>query len=133
MIRISKASSNNVCITLTEKTTVTDPTYLFSFKHPESGEIQNFIAFDRSLYTDRYNEFTIVETSTNPDNTQGEVTLQYEGYWNYIIYAQTSDSNLDPNNADEIVEKGKVYVIPTSQTYNAPNTSIYDTINTFNG
>lgn len=133
MISIVRASSNDVCLTLTEKTTISNPIYLFSFTNPQSGTNKTFIAYDRSLYIDRYNEFTIIEKASNPNNLQGEVTLTLEGYWNYEIYAQTSTTNLVVANATELVEKGKVYVIPATVTDTAPTTSIYDSIPTFNG
>ena len=133
MISIIRAVSNNVCLTLTEKTTVAVPIYLFSFTHPQSGTNKTFISADISIYKDRYNEFLITEKQVNPNNLLGEVFLKFEGYWNYEVYAQTSNSNLIVANATELVEKGKVYVVPAVVTDNAPTTSIYDTITTFNG
>ena len=133
MISIIKASSNNVCLTLTEKTTIANPIYLFSFTNPQSGDNKTFLSADISIYTDRYNEFVIIETSTNPDNLIGEVTLTLESYWNYEVYAQTSTTNLIVADAIELVEKGKVYVVPAVVTDTAPATSIYDIIPTFNG
>lgn len=133
MISIIKANTNNVCLTLTEKTTVNIPIYLFSFTNPQSGINKTFISADISSYKDRYNEFLIIEKSVNPNNLIGEVTLSLEGYWNYEIYAQTSTTNLIVANATQLVEKGKVYVVPSAIIDKAPATSIYDTITTFNG
>lgn len=127
MILINKASSNTVVLTLTEKVTLTAPYYfLFSFVSQTTGATVNFIAADSSLYTDRYNEFTIVET-TSPDLTDSECELNPKGFWNYKIYAQSSSSNLVVANANELVEEGIVKVnwsAPTVTTYNtAPDTN----------
>jgi VCBS repeat-containing protein len=74
-----------------------------------TNEVQNFLATDTSCATARFNLFTITEGTT--------VTLNDAGQWNYSIYAQTSAVNTDPDNADELVEVGRVKVIdPTAST-----------------
>lgn len=111
MILIDRDSSGFVCLSLTEKTTISNPTYLFSFESIEK-EFKNFIATDISAYTDRYNQFVITEVGTGgtEDLYNGEVILLPTGFWNYTIYAQDSTGNLTPVNADEIVERGIVQV-----------------------
>lgn len=124
LILINRDSSGYAVLTLTEKTTISNPTYLFSFESIEN-EFKNFIATDISSYTDRYNQFVITEVGTNgtEDLYNGEVILLPTGFWKYTIYAQDSTGNLLPANADEIVETGKVLVQDLSnpiQEYSEP-------------
>lgn len=125
MIQITQGATNTVVVTLTEKTTVSNPKYLFSFI-PPAGDTVNFLAADTSSYTARYNEFSIVEVGEGgtEDLLNGEVRLAENGFWEYRIYAQTSSSNLDPDSADELVEVGTVKVNGNSVTYSEANTSI---------
>lgn len=101
MLQINKAESKSWYLTLTEKTTIANPTYLFSLTHRLSNVQYNFILTDTSAYIERYNEFAITEGTT--------VTLD-AGEYQYEIYAQTSPSNLDPALANELVEQGIVKV-----------------------
>lgn len=86
---------------MTEKTTIANPTYLFSLTHRLTNVAYNFILADTSSYTTRYNKFDITEGTT--------VTLD-AGEYEYEIYAQTSPTNLDPTLANELVEEGIVKV-----------------------
>lgn len=116
MISIVKGQENQVLVTVTELTTISNPTYLFAFYREENQQgahYQSCIAEDLSEYPERYNDFTIRET-TNPVALNGEVELMAGVAWYYTIYAQTSTTNLDPANADEVVEQGKVFVTGTS-------------------
>ena len=86
---------------MTEKTTIANPTYLFSLTHRLTNVAYNFILADTSSYATRYNKFDITEGTT--------VTLD-AGEYEYEIYAQTSPTNLDPTLANELVEEGIVKV-----------------------
>ena len=62
MININKNSSNTVVLTLTEKSTLLNPHYLFSFTSTtDFNNIVNFIATDTSTYKSRYNTFDIID------------------------------------------------------------------------
>ena len=123
MILIERNSANTVVLTLTERTTITNATYLFSFQSLEN-EYKNFIAIDTSVQTERYNKFIITEVGNGAEDlTVAEVQLLPTGFWKYTVYAQTSTTNLLPASADEIVERGKVLVQDSSTpavTYNEP-------------
>jgi len=97
MLLITKGESKNWYLTLTEKVTITNPKFLFSFKHRVTEVETNVLITDISAYTDRYNKFAVTEGST--------FTLDC-GEYNYFVYAQTSATNLDPLLADELVEEG---------------------------
>lgn len=120
-IKITRNTANDVIVTLTEKVTLTAPYYfLFSFTSQSAeGITKNFLASDLSTYTDRYNQFTVTEVNSGSENLlTGFVNLQPAGFWNYKIYAQSSSTNLDPDDADELVEEGIVRVFDNDvQTY----------------
>jgi hypothetical protein len=101
MLQINKAESKNWYLTLTEKTTISNPYYLFSLKHRLTAVEYNFLLTDISSYKERYNEFSITEGAT--------VTLD-AGEYLYRIYAQTSSNNTNPELANELVEEGLVKV-----------------------
>ena len=101
MLQVNKDETKNWYLTLTEKTTIANPTYLFSLTHRLTNVAYNFILADTSSYTTRYNKFDITEGTT--------VTLD-AGEYEYEIYAQTSPTNLDPTLANELVEEGIVKV-----------------------
>jgi hypothetical protein len=101
MLQINKAESKNWYLTLTEKTTISNPYYLFSLKHRLTAVEYNFLLTDISSYKERYNEFAITEGAT--------VTLD-AGEYLYRIYAQTSSNNTNPELSNELVEEGLVKV-----------------------
>lgn len=130
MIKIERATSNEVIVTLTEKVTISAPYYfLFSFTSQTTNITKNFLCADTSSYPDRYNKFSITEVASgSEDLNNGIVNLQPEGFWNYKIYAQNSSSNLLPLSADELVEEGIVRVmgsdIVTYNEYDGQTTTI---------
>ena len=73
MIRIDKASTNAVTVTTTEKGTASD--YLFEFQDLTTMEKDYCVQQDTSPFQDRYNQFSIVET-TSPTAVDGEVELK---------------------------------------------------------
>lgn len=107
---INKNSNNYLVFTLSEKVTLTNPYYLFSFKHQVEMNPINFIAFDSSLYKDRYNKFLITETTGTTTLTSGIVSLSETGFYEYAIYEQTSSSNLDLNQTGNLLEIGIIKV-----------------------
>jgi hypothetical protein len=108
-------------MTLTEKSTLTNPYFLFNFTSDVTGEAVNFIASDLSNYTDRYNQFLITETSGTAIYTSGTIELSPTGTWTYKVYEQTSSSNLNPLLCDNLtpLEVGIVKVKGTETTYSA--------------
>lgn len=121
MIVIVKGQNNPLTLTLNEKSTLDNPTYLFRFKNDVTGEIVRFITANTSEYTDRYDRFLITETDGSLNLTSGVINLSPSGFWSYTIYEQTSTSNLDENLSTGIVETGKVKVIGDERT-----TAVFD-------
>lgn len=99
MIVLTKGTTANITVTLTEKTTLVTPYYLAVFTSQQSKEVVKFVLpTDKSSYTDRFNYYTItVNTYFSSKPT---------GLWDYIIYEQTSSSNTDIANVTGVVEKG---------------------------
>lgn len=123
MLRITKDASNEMTVTVTEKTTVVIPTYLFHFRHVATLQDKYFILANTSLNTGRYDTFTFTEGS-DADHTLREGTQVYN------IYAQSDSENLDPDSADELVEEGLCDVIGTITDRNSheisPNINEHD-------
>jgi hypothetical protein len=116
MLRILQGETKFWYLTLTEKTTISNPTYLFSITHRLTNTTTNFILTDISAYVDRYNKFSVTEGTTFSVDS---------GEFLYRVYAQTSPSNLDPNLADELVEQGLLKVLENE--YVANNYSVTQT------
>jgi hypothetical protein len=120
MLNLTKGeSSENIVVTLDEKKTLAAPYYLFVFENILTRDEVKFIkgqADDLSDYPTRYNEYTIDTSDLFDEYLDGE--------WNYRVYEQESDSNLDPAEATGEVERGKMNLnkaTPSSYiTYNEP-------------
>ena len=97
MLVISLGESKNWYVTLTEKVTIANPYFLFAFTHRLSSQLTTVILSDISTHPERYNQFAVVEGST--------INLD-AGEYEYVIYAQTSSTNLLPELANEEVESG---------------------------
>ena len=97
MLLITKGETKNWYLTLTEKVTIANPKFLFSFKNRVTELETNVLLTDISAYIDRYNKFAVTEGTTF-DLDCGE--------YNYYVYAQTSAVNTNPLLADELVEEG---------------------------
>lgn len=96
--------TDNIVVTLKEKTTLTNPKYLFVFEHLTTKEQVKFVAgTDLSAYPDRYNEFSV---------TISQFTTV--GQYIYKVYEQASSSNLDPTGLN-MVENGKAEFKDTTQ------------------
>ena len=120
MLVIDKAESKNWYVTLTEKVTIANPYFLFAFTHRVTNELTTVILTDISTQKERYNKFAVIEGTTF-DLDAGE--------FEYVIYAQTSSTNLAPSLADEEVESGvlKVEFDVTRTSYEVTlNEKIYE-------
>ena len=115
---INKGQNNFLIFTLSEKVTLTNPYYLFTFKHQVLMSSVNFIASDVSGFPTRYNKFLITETTGSVNLTSGVVSLPETGFYEYAIYEQTSSSNLNVGNVTGLLEIGMVKVESTLPIYN---------------
>jgi len=105
MILLIKATLNTIRLTLTEKSDLILPNYLFYFKSEFSQREVSFILVDTSAYTTRYNEFSLTEGSS------ANKTFD-EGFYLYEIYEQASAVNTNKNDPGcHLVEIGKMKVV----------------------
>lgn len=106
MLKVTKGTETDIVVTLTEKTTLSNGYYLFTFIHNTTKEtISKIFNFneDLSSYTDRFNKFTL-PASLFTTATRGE--------WQYRVYEQSSAVNTDPTGLAE-VENGMMYLEPS--------------------
>ncbi len=117
MLLINRGANNTLIMTLTEKSTLSNPYYLMRLTNDTTRQQKVFLmAGDLSSYTYRYNQFTLTE-SANEILTSGTVELKPTGFWSYEIFEQASSSNLDPLQTGALVEQGKVKVVGTDTIY----------------
>lgn len=117
MLLINKGAVNEIILTLLEKTTLASPIYLFEFINDITRSGKTFIAQDTSAYTDRYNSFSITETTGTNNLLTGVITLSETGFYSYRIFEQASASNLLIANTGAMVESGKLKVVGTTTTH----------------
>ena len=113
MISITKNTTNNVILTLSEKTTLTNAVYLFEVINDATNEVKCFIAQDISSNKVRYNEFNFIENVTE-NLLLGTFSLDKSGFYKYNVYEQVSTTNLDPLLAlNKIKTLNKLNVVST--------------------
>ena len=103
-------AGEKIIVTLNELKTLTDPYYLFRFKHVETKQVVSLIfaaAVDESPHPARYNQFNVATVTSFLDKPVGE--------WHYSVYEQASSSNTDPEVATGLLEKGKLLLLPASE------------------
>lgn len=109
-IQLTKSSTNpNIALTLQEKVTLDSPYFLFEFQNVTTRVKYYQIFTDVSTPGDartRSNLFNIEVVASSAGSNQ--IVLGPVGQYNYTIWEQESDSNLDPDNATGIVERGRM-------------------------
>jgi len=96
-----------VALTLVEKTTLVNPYYLFEFINDMTLVKYYQIFTDVSIAGEarnRSNEFNI--EVVNSGSGANKIILGNVGLYHYTIYEQASSTNLDPDLADGVVERG---------------------------
>jgi hypothetical protein len=121
MITITRGTTNQIILTLTEKVSISNPVFLFEFTNDQTRQAYCFIAADVSLFTYRYNAFQVTET-TSPNLLSSQVSLSSPGDYHYAVYQQSSVTNLDPNQTLGLLETGKLRVMNASGDTN----TVYD-------
>jgi len=111
---LQKLTTNTVALTLEEKTTISSANYLFEFENNITKVKYYQIFTDVStagLARERANEFEIEVVASGAGANQ--IVLGNIGLYNYTIYQQASAVNLDPANAEGIVERKQMRLIDT--------------------
>lgn len=123
MKAIRKGSTNQFYCTVTEKSTLIAPYWLFRFVSDSAKTEVTAILTNSSTHTNRYDKFAITEGGYG-------ITLP-DGIHTYYIYEQDNDTNTDYNLATTLCEVGQVKVTGTAiiqSTY--PDYSIESTYTT---
>jgi len=126
MIKLTKDTTAEVILTLTEKETIFEANYLFVFESRVSNEKVKFVLLnvtDESEYKDRYNLFNIVVNDYFADAENG--------WYKYTVYEQESTTNTDETLTGGILETGLMFLEDgteiTTTTYDNPTTyTTYD-------
>jgi YbbR domain-containing protein len=132
MIYLVQDTDNKVVLTLTEKTTISTPYYLFEFINDDSNNSKIFTGVDISTNLSRYNEFLIVLNSTE-DLENSIIDLPATGFYKYNVYSTSVLNDLDINNVTELVETGKIYVEGSEQLTKVTYEEGNDTKVVYNG
>ena len=123
MILLQQNTVNSAIFTLSETTTIVNPYYLFEFISQDTNQSKIFTCADVSTSKVRYNEFNIELTTSAEDLLNGVVNLPIKGFYDYKVYSQVSETNLDLNNVAELVEVGRIYIedtaMPVKEVYDA--------------
>ena len=111
MIQLTRGTTNDIYLNLADvRTNSTGYFYLFGLTNEMTQSTTYVIAVKVST-NDRYDKLRITENNTE-DKPNGTVKLFPEGFFKYIVYEQTSSSNLDPTNAAVVgeLDRGVAYV-----------------------
>ena len=114
---LRKNSVNTVSLTLVEKTTLPNPYYLFEFQNIYTRKKYFQIFTDVSISGEartRANEFNIEVVDSG--SGANKIILGDIGQYNYTIYEQVSDSNLNPANTTSIVERREMRLLDSEAT-----------------
>ena len=114
MIFIERNTVNEVPLTLTEKVTIPNPYFVFSFQHiatlDEQEPLIYFTAPDTSDYCNRYNLFEITESDSGSTTGGNNIPLYLKpGQYEYKAYESVTGS-LDPLTFGNLLEEGKMIV-----------------------
>jgi hypothetical protein len=107
-IIINKNSSNLAILTLSEKTTISVPYYLFEFINDTTSAKKYLTAADISGNKLRNNKFIIIDNATELPLI-GQLNFKV-GSYKYNIYEQASATNLNPTGL-KLVDLGRAKVI----------------------
>jgi len=121
MIYIQQAGINNIILTLSEKSLLTDPFYLFVFQNEYEidSPLIKWATDDISYYKNRYNQFQLIEAATGSKEGGYDTPLSLcSGQYSYTIY-ESSTLTLSVNDTTKrIIEEGRM-VVSGIETYDA--------------
>jgi len=114
MIYLNKDTNNDVYVTLTEKTTLTDVIYIIALTGENTNNTKHIQLTELSANIYRYNQFNITTVSdiALEDLDNSIVHLVTEGFYDYTVY----EANLElieasiPVSELNIVETGKAFL-----------------------
>jgi hypothetical protein len=122
MIYVTKNTTNNVIFTLTERSQLPAPSFLFQFVDDSTRDEKLFNMLDISGYARRYNLFNLIE-STTENLANGQVELNY-GFGRYKVYESVTPTLFISGTTGRVLEEGIYFVpqYPASMNNNTNNT-----------
>jgi len=128
MLKVTKNSTNELYVTVTEKVTI-DPSYFLMALYSNDNVSTKIVRFsgDSSTNTERWNIFSLEETTAALEDLENaKVNLIAGGTYDYTIYSTASVSGTSISGAG-IVERGLLKVSDpstSSSNYNTGNTIV---------
>ena len=113
MIYLGKNITNQFVLTLTESSRLTTPYYLFEFINEyELGSTSVFFTTpDISNYTNRYNQFSLIESTTGSTSGGTSIPLSLTiGQYEYKVYESTGSTLSISDTTGRILEEGRMVV-----------------------
>ena len=116
MLQLKRGATNDIYLNLADvRTNSTGYYYLFALTNEMTQATTHVIAVKVST-NDRYDKLRITE-SNSEDKPNGTVKLFPEGFFNYIVYEQTSSTNLDPTNVAVVGELDRGVAFVSASTF----------------
>ena len=130
MLQLKRGQVNDLYLNLADvRTNSSGYFYLFAMTNEMTQSTTHVIAVKVST-NDRYDKLRITENNTE-DKPNGTVKLFPEGFFKYIIYEQTSSSNLDPSDSSVVGELDRGVAFVSASTFMQESTyTEYDTTDT---
>ncbi len=127
MIYIEKSTVNNIVLTLTEKSLLTSPFYLFKFvnEYNLTAEPIWWTTPDVSDYNNRYNQFVLVEGATGSTGGISTTLSLMGGQWSYTVYESTIQTLDLLLTTGRIIEMGRMVVSNQLFDSDPMNDSVY--------
>lgn len=134
MLYIKTNQYNLLYTSVSPHRTITNPTYLLSMEHAQSGKKyqvipENVTSLSGSPYNARYDIFKVgvFESGVNP--TGGTINIDEVGQFYYSIREQVSTTNLNPSLSGEKLEEGLLYLtqdFTDTYYYSGGTVNVYD-------
>ncbi len=115
-------------LTLSESSKLTTPNFLFIFLNEYNLEAQSitFSTPDISSYTNRYNQFVLVESATGSTTGGYNVPLNLvSGQYKYTVYEGLTASLNINDTTGIIIEEGRMVVSGNDDDIETINNSVY--------
>jgi hypothetical protein len=128
MIYIEKNTINNIVLTLTENSQLASPFFLFKFVNEYNLNATPiwWTTPDISNFTNRYNQFVLVENGTG--STTGGISTALSlvgGQWTYTVYESTTQTLDVALTTGRIIEIGRMVVSNVLFDSDPTNDSVY--------
>ena len=113
MIFIQKNTTNNFVLTLTETSRLSSPFFLFEFKNEYNLSSTPFYYTtpDISSYTNRYNQFVLIENATGSTIGGNNIPLSLvSGQYEYKVYESSASTLSLSATTGRLIEEGRMVV-----------------------